>query len=278
MTISEASQTAKQYYDSDDADGFYSRIWGGEDIHIGMYESDTEPIFEASRRTVETMASLLPELSNTHRVLDVGAGYGGAARILAQRFGCRVTCLNLSTVQNERNRALNEYAGLADLIDVVDGSFEKMPFEDGEYDVIWSEDAILHAGEHRADVLAECVRVLKPGGHFVFTDPMMADDCPAGVLQPIYDRIHLDSLGSIGFYRDAFARLGMREIGVHDHSECLPQHYARVKQELQSRYRQLSEELSTEYLDRMIVGLQHWVDAGRAGHLAWGVLHFQKPE
>ena len=37
-TYSEAASTAANYYDSDDADRFYAGIWGGEDIHIGLYE------------------------------------------------------------------------------------------------------------------------------------------------------------------------------------------------------------------------------------------------
>ncbi|HCE41422.1 MAG TPA: SAM-dependent methyltransferase, partial [Alcanivorax sp.] len=48
---SNAVNTARDYYNSDDADQFYARVWGGEDIHVGLYENDEEPIFDASRRT-----------------------------------------------------------------------------------------------------------------------------------------------------------------------------------------------------------------------------------
>ena len=34
---SDAATTAASYYDSTDADHFYADIWGGEDIHIGLY-------------------------------------------------------------------------------------------------------------------------------------------------------------------------------------------------------------------------------------------------
>lgn len=50
------------------------------------------------------------------RVLDVGAGYGGSARCLARSRGCPVTCLNLSAVQNERNRRLTAEQGLENLV------------------------------------------------------------------------------------------------------------------------------------------------------------------
>ena len=49
---------AEEYYDSGDADKFYFDVWGGEDIHIGLYDG-TDDIKEASRRTVERMASKL---------------------------------------------------------------------------------------------------------------------------------------------------------------------------------------------------------------------------
>ena len=33
---SEVVETARDYYNSEDAEAFYSTIWGGEDIHIGQ--------------------------------------------------------------------------------------------------------------------------------------------------------------------------------------------------------------------------------------------------
>ncbi|MEJ2061477.1 MAG: class I SAM-dependent methyltransferase, partial [Gammaproteobacteria bacterium] len=179
---SEVVETARSYYNSDDADNFYFHVWGGEDIHIGIYESPADPIAMASRRTVERMAAQVNGLGPDSRVLDVGAGYGGAARYLAKTYGCRVTALNLSEKENTRDREMNHDQGLDHLIDVVDGSFEAIPADDNTFDVVWSQDAILHSG-HRDRVVGEIARVLRPGGDLVFTDPMQADDCPAGVLQ-----------------------------------------------------------------------------------------------
>ncbi|MFQ5645165.1 MAG: SAM-dependent methyltransferase, partial [Thiogranum sp.] len=93
-------KTAQDYYNSDDADNFYYHVWGGEDIHIGIYESFEDDIADASKRTVDAMAAqCLMNLAPQTQVLDVGAGYGGAARWLAENFGCHVTCLNLSEAQ-----------------------------------------------------------------------------------------------------------------------------------------------------------------------------------
>ena len=269
--------TARDYYNSPDADRFYHSIWGGEDIHIGLYEYDQEPIVDASRRTVAHMADLLGEPRSEWQVLDMGAGYGGSARYLAENHACQVTALNLSEVENERNRSINHARKLDSLIEVVDASFESVPGPDERFDVVWSQDAFLHSGE-REQVLHEALRVLKPGGVFIFTDPMAQDGCPEGVLDPILERIHLENLGSPSFYQEAAADLGFEAIGFEDHAHQLPRHYRRVREELEAREADLSGAISPEYIARMKKGLGHWVDGGQAGHLAWGIFRFRKPE
>lgn len=272
---SEVVQAAREYYNSEDADNFYYHIWGGEDIHIGLYEQADEDIATASHRTVQQMAALLPALNPDTRVLDIGAGYGGAARYLAKTYGCPVTALNLSETENERDRAMNREAGLDHLIEVLDASFEDIPSEDNSFDVVWSQDAILHSG-HRERVMEEVARVLTSGGDFIFTDPMQTDDCPEGVLQPVLDRIHLDSLGSLRFYRQVAERCGLRLVTLVDHSEQLPRHYGRVRQMLRARQSELTNHVSKAYIERMLTGLSHWVEAGEKGYLVWGILHFKK--
>ncbi len=270
-------EIAREYYNSEDADNFYFHIWGGEDIHIGLYQDANEEIAAASHRTVRHMAESLPVIDSTMKVLDMGSGYGGAARYLAKTYKCHVTALNLSETENLRNRAMTQEAGLSELIDVVDGNFESVPFGDNQFDIIWSQDAILHS-PRREQVMREVARVLKPGGHFVFTDPMQADDVPEGVLQPVLDRIHLSSLGSFAFYQDALTRAGLQKVRVEDLTPQLVIHYGRVREELAGNLASLVGKVSDDYAQRMLKGLQHWVDAGQAGHLAWGVMLYKKPD
>ncbi len=119
----------REYYDSSDADEFYFHIWGGEDIHIGIYEQPDVSIKEASRLTVEKMIDQLDIQAST-KVLDIGSGYGGSARVLAHRFRCQVDCLNLSEKENQRNIQKNKESGLASSINLITGNFESLPFED----------------------------------------------------------------------------------------------------------------------------------------------------
>ncbi len=276
MTAAAEVETARAYYDSADADHFYATVWGGEDIHIGLYETDDEVIADASRRTVVYLASLCdPRLKLGARLLDMGSGYCGAARYIAGEFNVSVTALNLSGVENERARALNARAGLAERIDVQDGSIEDLPYADESYDVVWSQDAILHTSR-RERVIAEGFRVLKPGGVFVFTDPMQSDGCPDGVLNPILERIHLSSLGSPGFYLDAARRCGFADAHFNDMTPQLIRHYTRVLEETEKQATVLEKTVSREYLQRMKAGLKRWIEGGHAGHLAWGAFRLAK--
>ena len=269
-----AEIVAETYYDSVDADQFYESVWGGEDIHIGLYEAGIS-IFEASRKTVGTMASMLAGLDANSRVLDLGSGYGGSARYLAKQFGCHVTCLNLSEVQNAKNKQLCGEQGLGGTVHVEHGSFESIPFDPDSYDVVWSQDAFLHSG-NREKVLDEISRVLKKGGELIFTDPMQADDCPPDVLQPVYDRLNLDSLASFAFYREALGAREFQELDCSSLTFQLRNHYSEVGKQLKVRAPKLAKNISSEYIDNMLTGLQNWVKAADAGHLAWGILHFRK--
>ncbi len=280
VKYSQAVERARTYYNSNEADAFYAAVWGGEDIHIGIYAHPEEEVARASRRTVEVMADGLvqrgaaPTIVDT--VLDLGAGYGGSARYLATRFGCSVACLNLSEVQNERNRQLNRERNLVGRIRVIDGDFEQIPAEDDSYAIVWSQDALLHSGD-RERAVREAVRVLRPGGVMVFTDIMQRDVVPPALLHPILKRIELASLGSVAFYGELLLSLGMVAFDFEDFTPELCHHYRRVSSLLEERLPKMDDPSSADYGTRMLEGLEHWIRGGETGALAWGLLFARKP-
>ena len=269
-----AVDKAEEYYNSTPADEFYFKIWGGDHIHVGIYNHSKESIKDASPRIVQMMASKL-NLKTNIKLLDLGSGYGGAARYLAKNFGFQVTCLNLSKTQNERNSSLNKKQNLDNLITVVEGNFEDIPYPEDSFDIVWSQDAIVHSA-NRELVVQEVVRVLNDSGEFIFTDLMQTNDCPKSILKPVLDRIQLDSLGSFGFYVEQGRKFGVKKTEVQDLSEHLTTHYQRVMEETQDRYVEMVEACGKEYIDKMIQGLKHWVEAGKNGHLSWGIIHMNK--
>ncbi|MCY4441912.1 MAG: methyltransferase domain-containing protein [Deltaproteobacteria bacterium] len=271
----EAVESVRGYYNSDDVRRIYDTSYGEEHLHLGIYENDEDTVDEAGQRTVERIASMIHELEPTTRVLDIGAGHGGSARFLFREYGCHVACLNLSDVQNTRNRDLNARDKCSLAINVVDGSFEDIPVTDESFDVVWSQDAILHSTRRR-QVFAEVARVLCSGGQFIFTDPMQGESCPPEALQPILDRVHLDSLGSLRDYRAMASELGLQELEFADLTPHLATHYGRILEGLLANEQELTKQCGADHVQRVKTGLQHWVDGGKRGYLQWGILHFRK--
>lgn len=272
-----ATTTARTYYNSHDADTFYSTIWGGATINIGLYESPNDSIPTASYRTIERMAALAGPITGATRILDLGSGYGGAARYLATTYGCAVCCVNLSEVENGRNRRMIREEGLGHLVSVREGSFEDLgTLSAGGVDVVWSQDAFLHSGERKA-LVGEIDRVMvRQGGLVIFTDPMAATGVDRKELGPILKRLNLESLGDVESYRRWFEEAGFVDVGFQDLTRDMEVHYGRVLRELEGRERELRGEISDQYVGKMKGGLRDWVEGARGGKLCWGILQFRR--
>lgn len=94
------------------------------------------------------------------RVLDVAAGTGNAAIPAAER-GAEVTAGDLTPELFEAGR---ERAAAARVeVDWVEADAERLPFEDGSFDVVISSIGAMFAPHHEA-VADELVRVCRPGG------------------------------------------------------------------------------------------------------------------
>lgn len=94
------------------------------------------------------------------RVLDVAAGTGNAALPAAQR-GAKVTASDLTPELLEAGRLRAEAEGLE--LEWVEADAERLPFEDGSFDVSMSAIGAMFAPNHQA-VADELVRVTRPGG------------------------------------------------------------------------------------------------------------------
>lgn len=103
------------------------------------------------------------------RVLDIGAGLAGPARMLASATGCRVDCLEMSPDFCAGAALLNRLTGLEERITVREGSALDLPFADGSFDVVWMQNVGMNIADKRK-LYAEIRRVLKPGGRYAFQE------------------------------------------------------------------------------------------------------------
>ena len=123
----------------------------------------------ASRELVD-----LAKLRREDRLLDVGAGLAGPARLLASSLGCQVDCLEMSSDYCTGAKLLNRLTGLEDRIRVHQGNALAMPFPDRSFDVVWMQNVGMNIADKHA-LYKEIHRVLKPGGRYAFQEMAAGD-------------------------------------------------------------------------------------------------------
>jgi SAM-dependent methyltransferase len=102
-------------------------------------------------------------------VLDLGCGSGQNASILASR-GAQVSAMDISPDLLDLTARRAQLDGLSPRITPVEGSTHQIPLPDSSVDLVFG-NAILHHVD--LDLTArEVHRVLKPGGHAVFKEPL----------------------------------------------------------------------------------------------------------
>jgi ubiquinone/menaquinone biosynthesis C-methylase UbiE len=135
-----------------------------------MTKAERRAAQQAARATAlaERLESLLP-LHGSERVLDVGCGAGALA--FAVSPGAReVVAIDSDAAMVEIART---HAPSNVRVELGDG--ERLPFEDGEFDVA-ATLRTLHHTPHPGRLVTELVRVTKPGGMLLVVDQLAPVD------------------------------------------------------------------------------------------------------
>ncbi len=102
-------------------------------------------------------------------ILDAGCGSGAQSLLLARLCGgARIRALDFHAPFLATLRERAEKEGTLDRIRTVEGSIAEMPFEDGAFDVVWSEGALFTVGFARG--VREARRCLRPGGYLAASE------------------------------------------------------------------------------------------------------------
>lgn len=166
----EGTATVADAYDRWTEDRLLERLWG-DHVHLGHYgEPPGRRDFRAAK--VDFVHELvrwsgLDQLPAGSRVLDVGCGIGGSARILARDYGFEVLAISISPAQIERARQLTPAALAHCRFAVMDALALDLPA--GGFDAVWSVEASPHMPDKQRYV-DELLRVLRPGGLVCIAD------------------------------------------------------------------------------------------------------------
>jgi SAM-dependent methyltransferase len=136
----------------------------------------------------------MADLPHGVRILDVGGGYGGPARTLAELLDANVTVLDLTEEFIRVGQKLTELTSLMDKVSHQQGDAQHLPFPDASFDVVWSQNATMNLPD-KASFIREAYRVLRRGGRLAVQDVM------AGPVQPILFPVPWAHDASMNFLR-----------------------------------------------------------------------------
>ncbi|HPT54914.1 MAG TPA: class I SAM-dependent methyltransferase [Fervidobacterium sp.] len=132
--------------------------------------------------TEETIKALgfIGNLSDKTKIADLGCGTGAQTIVLAQNTEATITALDLYAGSIDKLNATIEKLGLQNRVKGVVGSMDNLPFQNDEFDIIWSEGAIANIGFEKG--LNYWRRFLKKGGYIALTyESWFTDKRPAEI-------------------------------------------------------------------------------------------------
>ena len=151
-----------------------------DEVTFLNYAYETEPPMaiplrpedEPNRACIQLYHQVASPVSLQGRqVLEVSCGHGGGAAYLARTFAPKsYTGLDLNAAGVRFCRKRHEAPGL----EFVQGDAENLPFAAESFDVVLNVEAS-HCYPNFPRFLVEVARVLRPGGHFLYTDFRFAD-------------------------------------------------------------------------------------------------------
>lgn len=102
------------------------------------------------------------------KIADIGSGTGASTLLLARTLNAQITAVDFLPDFTEVLKANAEKEGLSKKIDPLVCSMDSLPFDEEEYDVIWSEGAIYNMGFENG--INDWQRFLKPGGLLIVSE------------------------------------------------------------------------------------------------------------
>jgi tocopherol O-methyltransferase len=206
----------------DDLDVYYRYLWG-EHVHHGLWMTGTETVQQAVEQLITYVSDALPVYAG-QQVIDVGCGYGGASRYLAQQRQWRMVGLTLSAVQFNYATART---AKDDNPRFLLQDWTANDFDSETFDGLLSIECLAHVAD-KPRYFEEIFRVLKPRARAAVTAWLSAEQL-SGVaqrwlLESICREGRLPSMGTAADYRQLAERAGLRIVSYAE----LTQHVQRT--------------------------------------------------
>jgi len=212
------------------------------------------------------------------RVLDIGCGIGGPTFVLACKYGAYVIGIDLEPQLIERATRRAAELGLSGQTGFRTVTLGPLPFPEGSFDVVFTSGALTQT-EDKAGIVAECLRVLKPGGVLTCYDWLKIDG-------PISDDMrHFIKMEGLTYNLITLAELGrhlveggFEDVTMEDASDWYRRESRREYERMRGEGRPRVVELIGEsQADHMIEDWRSMVVVCDKGELRQGYTRGRKP-
>ena len=217
------------------------------------------------------------KINESTHVLDLCCGLGGPARYLAYHHGCRVTGVDMNTDRLAGAVRLTERTKLQDRVLFHHANALQTGLADETFDVIVSQEAFCHIPDKKT-LIAECVRLLKPGGCIVYTDILARNSMTNEIRSRLESEMAFSELSTLEQYCHLLEEKGCQVVEVEDLSDD----WAQILIDRLAMYRSLKEQTVSSF---GLTHFQKWdrtysffVDLYRSGELGGGRFVARKPK
>ena len=217
------------------------------------------------------------KINESTHVLDLCCGLGGPARYLAYHHGCRVTGVDMNTDRLAGAVRLTERTKLQDRVLFHHANALQTGLADETFDVIVSQEAFCHI-PNKKTLIAECVRLLKPGGCIVYTDILARNSMTNEIRSRLESEMAFSELSTLEQYCHLLEEKGCQVVEVEDLSDD----WAQILIDRLAMYRSLKEQTVSSF---GLAHFQKWdrtysffVDLYRSGELGGGRFVARKPK
>lgn len=184
---------------------------------IGRKDISAVDEFHVRGAQVSKELAELAEIRNS-RVLDIGCGIGGPARMLADEYGCEVTGIDLSEEFVRTATRLSELVGLGGKTHFVQGDATSLPFSDQSFDVVWTQHVQMNI-EDKMKFYAEIRRVLASDGVFLYYDIFKNGDGEINYPVPWANNPEISFLFDTQEFESIIETLGFSKMASQDQTD-----------------------------------------------------------
>ena len=182
--------------------------------------TDLSSVDEFHVRGLEVSKELAQYITSSNlKVLDVGCGLGGPARMLADEKSCTVTGLDLSQEFIDTAKALSKLVNLDSKTTFLKGDALALPFERNSFDIVWTQHVQMNISEKKK-FYNEIFRVLKTGGKFLYYDIFKSSDNNINYPMPWASRENLSHLINITELEKIFNSIGFNSFSKKNQTKA----------------------------------------------------------